>query len=350
MGCGFVNIFWVLWLVMKKVLFRADANKSIGIGDLMSLVHLSHYFEADSWECFFMVKNYPAAIRLAEKYRVKNLIVIDQQTRIPAEVEMINKVAGELGVDLLFFELTENKLSDYVGLTPHLKKACVSFDGSILPDLHLVIDWDVAAHDFFQAELFEKTRFFLGPEYVILPFNFEYGRIRSRKYNSTPEKLLVCMGGSDEFNFTQKLIKVLIKHNVKMKLNIIVGAGYEYTSALTESLDGQRIDFVIKQNITDMFEEYIDCDVAVGAGGLTASELVATRTPAVLIATYEHQIARCRYFSEKGWVTFLGFRTVNEEMLLRSLLASPPKPHDADMKIFDTYKIVEACNEIFSTP
>ncbi|MFQ5676793.1 MAG: hypothetical protein ACE5G1_12925, partial [bacterium] len=36
------------------------------------------------------------------------------------------------------------------------------------------------------------------------------------------------------------------------------------------------------------------------------SELVATHTPSLLVAAYEHQVARCRYFDEKGMAVYLG--------------------------------------------
>ena len=93
-----------------------------------------------------------------------------------------------------------------------------------------------------------------------------------------------------------------------------------------------------------MFEEYLDCDVAIGSGGLTASELVATRTPSVLIATYEHQIERCRYFDSARNVKYIGYRQFDNQELMRSI-AYPIKPNG--QICFDTKAIVNECNEIF---
>ena len=329
----------------KRVLFRADAKPSIGIGDLMSLIYLSHYFEAESWECYFIIKNYSAGVQLAKKYGIRNIKILDIYVSIAEEVRAINDFVQKQKIKLLFFEITERKITEYKGLTNNVFKACVSFDGQILPDMDLVVDWDVEAHKFFKPEHFPKTKFLLGPKYVILPFNFDYDRISNRKYRFPPEILLISMGGADEFNFTQKIVDILIKIKTKMKINIIVGSGYEHRKKLDESLKGSNLHYEIKQNISNMFEEYMNCDIAVAAGGLTASELVASRTPSVLIATYEHQVARCRYFCEQGWVSYLGFKKFEESALYNSIYYSREKP--SNKKLFNTKKIVEICNGLF---
>ena len=56
---------------MKRILFRADAKPSIGIGDLMSLINLSFYLNPREWECFFMIKAYSAGIKLAKRIEKK---------------------------------------------------------------------------------------------------------------------------------------------------------------------------------------------------------------------------------------------------------------------------------------
>jgi UDP-2,4-diacetamido-2,4,6-trideoxy-beta-L-altropyranose hydrolase len=333
-------------MTSRKILFRADASQAIGMGDLMSLVHLSYYFEASGWECFFLIKDYPAAIRLVEKYCINNLHIMDRKLGIDDEVEVINQLIREIGIVLLFFEITERKLSDYRGLPPHVKKACVSFDGEILPDLDLVVDWDVEAEDFFERESFPQTKFLLGPEYVILPHEFDYELIKEREFISRPEKLLICMGGSDELNFTQKVVDVIIENSIDVKLNIVIGAGHEFRQGLLDSLVGRGINFNIKQNITGMFDEYMSCDVAVGAGGLTSSEIVATSTPAVLIATYSHQVARCIYFHNNGFIRYLGFREFDKSELIDAIMY-PIQP--GQHNLFNTRAIIDSCNEIIGT-
>jgi spore coat polysaccharide biosynthesis predicted glycosyltransferase SpsG len=329
---------------MKKVLFRADARPTIGIGDLMSLIHLSKYFEDDKWETHFMIRGYDAGVKLAKRYNLKHLEIIPSDISVIDEVDVINQYSTKKDIDMLFFEITERKLTEYQGLLPEVKKACVCFDGVILDDLNLVVDWDVAASKYFRPENDPNSIYLLGPKYVILPKEFycDY-RIKQRNYNSKIKNVLIAMGGADEFNFTQKIVELLIKKRPDLYLTIIIGSGYEFRKKLEDRLSYFSANYSIKHNITNMLDEYLLADIGIGAGGLISSELVASRTPALLLATCEHQVARCQYYANEGWAIYLGLRTFDEKSILTSL---EKVPQPKKMPFFNTKKIVETCNEL----
>ena len=136
----------------------------------------------------------------------------------------------------------------------------------------------------------------------------------------------------------------LPKHSFdQMKTTIIVGSGYEYREKLEQSLSDVTFEYEVKQNISNMFDEYMDCDVAIGSGGLTASELVASKTPSVLIATYEHQIARCRYFDSVRSVKYIGYRKFDDKELMKAI-TYPIVPNG--QIFFNTKAIINECNAI----
>jgi len=307
----------------------------------MSLISLSSYFESDGWQIFFMMKSYPAAVKLIKKYNLNNVVLLDKEISIPSEVIKINEVIAEQNIDLVFFEITETLLSEYTGITPDVSKACVSFDGHILDDMDLVIDWDVEYSKYFQPEKYPKTIFLLGPEYVILPGSFDIDRIHNRDCSHPPEKLLICMGGADEYDFTHQVVKRIADLDNRMKLVIILGSGYQFRDGLEQYLETTGCRFEIKENISTIFEEYMQCDLAVGAGGLVSSELIATGTPALLIATYEHQEARCRYFDKKGWAIYLGSR---DDWKITELDILDAKICDTPELFFRTKEIIRICN------
>lgn len=323
-----------------KILFRADAKPSIGIGDLMSLISLSRYFDE---ETFFIIRSYKAGIDLANKYNITNLFIIDEKLSLEEEINYINEFIKKNNITTLVLEITERKLSSYINLDENVKKVAINFDGNILKDLDLVIDWDVEAHKFFDESNYKKSKFLLGHEYVILPKHFYNKKINNRKLNLPIKKLLIAMGGADELNFTYKIVKKIIEKNIKVELNIIIGSGYEYKDELMDLLLKSNIKYSIKQNISNMLEEYLNSDCAISAGGLTASELVATKTPSMLIATYEHQIARCQYFDAKKWVKYLGFRCFDIEDVIEFI----SKPIIiTDNNIFKTEVVVNEIKKI----
>ncbi len=327
---------------MKRILFRADAAPHIGIGDLMSLINISKYFK-DDYEKYFIVKDYKASIDLVHKYEVENCFIIPSTIQLDNEVEYINNFINQHEIDIVFFEITERKLSDYSEIVPHVKKVCVNFDGCIPNHFDLVIDWDVEAYKYFDTLKYPNTKFLLGPEYVILPKEFYSAKVLNRTYNKR-QRVMIAMGGADEFDFTSKVVGILVRSNLKIDLNIIVGAGYENIKKLEKNLQHTNLKYEIKQNITNMLDEYLSCDIGIGAGGLTSSELVATNTSAILIATYEHQIARCEYFDKQKWANYLGFKQCKKHDLINAIL----NPNISSSKVtFNTMGIVEEINELF---
>ncbi len=311
----------------------------------MSLINLSKYFDENhqsKYESYFLIKNYNAGVDLVNQYKVKNCLIIDKDCSLEEEITSINTLIRKEEMNLLFFEITERKLSDYVGLDSTIRKICVNFDGHILNDLDLVIDWDVDAHNFFDINKYPNTKFLLGPEFVILPKEFYSDRVKNRKMSLSNKKILIAMGGADEFDFTGKIVDVIIKSKLSIELTIIVGSGYEFKHALEERLSNSKLIYQIKQNITNMLDEYLNCDIGIGAGGLTSSELVASKTQAIIIATYQHQVARCQYFYKKGWVNYLGYRKFSPIELVRAI-QHPVKA--ADDFVFSTHKIFNSIND-----
>ncbi len=303
---------------MKKILFRADAAPHIGIGDLMSLIHLSKYLD-ESWEVYFVIKNYEAGVKLCDKYGIK-AEVLDENIEIDDEVDFLNGFIEIKQIDLIFFEITERKLTDYKGLTCNVKKACVSFDGEILEDMNLVVDWDTEAEKFHNPARFPNTTFLLGYEYVILPKKFYEIDFSQIKRNFPPKKVLIAMGGADEFDFTNKVVEVLAGFNTQLDLTVVVGSGYKNIDILKENLVKLPVaNYRLLVNVSNMLELYLSTDVAIGAGGLTVSELVATKTPSCIIATYEHQIHRCLTYEKNGWIKYMGYKTIDKGKCMESL-------------------------------
>lgn len=334
-------------IMTKKILFRADAKPSIGIGDLISLISLSRHFIKAGWEAYFMIKGYEAGLKIAEKYSIPNITVLDTFSSLEDEVKAINTLCERKKISVVFFEITERELSEYKGLSNTFKKAAVSFDGALLNDLSLVVSWAPDTSELFYPEKYPNTRFLLGYEYVTLPPEFhEDIRIQKRQYKPRPERLLVAMGGADEHNLTKKVVDALIRNNIGIALTVIVGSGYEYLNSLEQKLNTSGINFEIKHNVNNMLDEYLMCDVAIGAGGLTASELVASRTPALLIAAYEHQIGRCEFFQKQGWAKYLGFRAFEEEELVCHINNSHLP---ATTPAFDTWKVVDEIEKIYKS-
>ena len=258
-----------------KYLFRADAAPHIGIGDLVSLIKLSTYLKG---EFYFLIKNYKASKKLVESYNLNYEIVSEN------EIEYINNFIVKNEIDTAIFEITETSLMKYKDIKAK-NLICVNFDGIVPDNFDFVINWNSNTQKYKQKSL-------VGYEYAIIDKRF----FEVKKEN--PAEILIAFGGADEVDMTYKVVKFLLDRGVK-NLNVIVGAGYK----------GKVFEiFTPKVNVLDMADEYKNAKIAITAGGLSSIEAVATKTPAILIANYSHQIKRCEFLEKQGVAKFLGYR------------------------------------------
>lgn len=313
-------------ILRPRILFRADAEKAVGTGDLLSLIYLSKEFKRNGWECHFAVRDHKPARDIIKNRALKNVHFIARKLSIKEEVDFLNRLCEKTGFHCLFFEVTKHGLSAYRGLRGLTTvKACVNFDGKITDDFNLVVNWCVESG----ASLYRKyahTRAFTGFENIIMPDYFAWLRIERRKYRSTVRNILVIMGGFDEFNLGKRVIQFLQKENKKYNLRVILGSGYNQGKRQLERMAIRTGNITIKQNADNLLRDYLWADMAFATGGLTCSELVATRTPAIIIAAYEHQKKRCDYYARRGLVIFAGYHSkVGSSVLKRSFTVMQEK-------------------------
>jgi len=307
---------------MPKILFRADAEKSVGIGDLMSLVYLSNEFQRNSWQCYFAVRDYNPALQIIKKHKLKNVYLISRQMELENEIRLIKKICQKNTIDCLFMEITKNNLGEYNALgKPTPIMGCVNFDGVITKDFDIVVNWCVDSNDnFYKDYEGENIQFIIGFENTILPYYFDRDRISTRTFGKDVKKVLVSVGGIDEFDLTRKIITALTQQKKDYEIRVIVGYGYANYKELLRITKDKLKNFNLRKNVVNLFEDYLWADVAFSAGGLTSSELVSTRTPAILIAAYEHQVKRCEYYSKNKWAYYIGdYLNLNEVQILNGL-------------------------------
>jgi len=307
---------------MPKILFRADAEKSIGTGDLMSLIYLSREFSKNSWESYFVVRDYREALNLIKGRKLENLYMLKSDDSLESEIDFIKRLCVREDLDCIFLEVTKNSLLEYRGLGDlRAIKACINFDGVISDDFDIVVNWCIdSTNILYNRHLRNNRKFILGFENVILPADLDWDRIENRTYNKGIEKILIAIGGVDEFNLTEKILLALAQKQHDYKVRVIAGPGYNGSKDFFDSVSARFKEFVFKENVESLFEDYLWADIAFSAGGLISSELVATHTPAILIATHRHQEKRCEYFANKGWAYYAGvYSNFNQEEISEAL-------------------------------
>jgi spore coat polysaccharide biosynthesis predicted glycosyltransferase SpsG len=329
---------------VKTILFRADANSAIGTGDLISLIHLSGYLDLNYWQILFMVKEDPCAMNILKRYGISKVCKLPCGLSLSQELSLMEEFCANQKVDVVFLEITAHPIKAYSQLRGGQKRACIAFDQDI-PEtgFDLVVSWDIQPKERINATGKPQTGFLLGPEYTVLPQSFINLKRQKKTHKDGSQKLLVALGGADREDFTYAIAQSLITLDLNLEITFIVGAAYENHEGLQRVLDKSDNEHRILCNIQNMLQEYLACDLAIGSGGLTVAELIATQTPCLILATYRHQVHRCEFYAKQGLISYLGYRSFNEEQLI-SFIKNPKVPtshfHFQPMAIVEALQIL----------
>lgn len=135
-----------------------------------------------------------------------------------------------------------------------------------------------------ETQLFYDThrqdRVFAGLEYMICNEVF----FQNKQINQQIEKIVICMGGSDEKNYTQQIADLLA--GLKYDVTIVVGLWYRHTL---------RTNFRVLRDIdaTKMANLFYESDLAIIAGGRMVNEAIMSQIPSFVLSiakNQEHQV------------------------------------------------------------
>lgn len=294
----------------RVLLLRADAHKGVGTGDLASFIALARHLEPRGFECHFCTRATAEGLRLLASYGVDaaRIHALDAHLPVEAEVQLTQTLAQRLEADVVLVQVTDRPVSAYARMDfadRRVIKGCVSFEEATPQGFDLVWSWDVTVASGYDTVSQPHTHWFLGPEYVVLPPEFTAAD-KARVQGQPRQRLLVVMGGGDALDLTSAVARKLMELGNPLHTTFVLGSGYAHEQALRTILKNADYSWEIRKQVSDMLSEYLTCDVCIAAGGLTASELASTGTPALLIAACGHQDSRCELFARQGWAKYLG--------------------------------------------
>ncbi len=185
----------------------------------------------------------------------------------------------------------------------------VAFDdrgsGAPLADLH------IAALTFEKNRSLPGLKVCQGLDYLIL--NPEIDKFKKLRQKS--EKWIVTLGGSDPHGATLKVVD-LLKRRGKFA-TVVVGPSFNH---LPELKNKAGEDFVVKQSVPSLIEEFSHHDLAVCGGGITPFEANASGLPCIIIANETFEIPNAKFLESLGGSVFAGpHDKINEDFFDKDL-------------------------------
>jgi len=301
---------------MKRILFRADGNNEIGLGDVVSLLNIANKLK--DFEILFISK-YREGINKIKEYDY-NLKEILDDIPYKDEIELIKNISSSFKPDIIIICLIIDNYGEYIKEISKISKTVViDYYGNMDVYSDVLINWMGLDENYKYNLLVEDTKYYSGFDYIPLNEKVNKYNLLNKKIPDRTSNILVTFGGSDLRNFTLRVMKVLEKFE-GINITIIIGSAYKYKEELKKFLKNCKCEYNLRENVPNLPELMFDSDLAISAGGLTAFELCAVGTPFISIAAVDHQVNRLKKMNELGICKYSGDWKNFEEMDLYNLI------------------------------
>lgn len=335
-----------------KILFRADANAYVGAGHVMRCLSIADAARDKGIECTFVtagdafeeiitIRGYRDIV-LGTDYKNMNS-ELPQMTRI---IEVEHPAA--VFVDSYFVTHEYLKELRHVvnllgNVSPAVTDGTITDTNSIIPTDHIgyvkliyiddvlafpypcdiLLNYNIYADEEEYRNLYKDTvvpELLLGTLYA--PLRKEFTGADEKRYNCDRpgHKIFISTGGADFEHLMPELIREIKRRDTEYVFHLVIGSANEDKNIIfAESSGEDRI--VLHENVTDMAELMLSCDVAISAAGSTLYELCACRIPAVTYILADNQIPGARGFEQLGIMECAGdIREVGAKVLAERLI------------------------------
>lgn len=148
----------------------------------------------------------------------------------------------------------------------------------------------------------KDTELMLGCDYVIL--RNEFIGLSDRFINKTVQKIMITVGGSDNDNLTEKILKKLAEF--KGEIYIVVGPGFTNINELMK-YKSDNVKLCVNPVMSKLM---LECDLAIASCGTTLFELASCGTPTIGIIAAENQEFAAKYMDEEGVIKYSSIENI----------------------------------------
>jgi UDP-2,4-diacetamido-2,4,6-trideoxy-beta-L-altropyranose hydrolase len=322
--------------VKKELAIKLDAGPERGMGHLYRQLYLGKILQEHGFSPQYFIPEYPPAIKILKRENFPYHITKIEEawpSNWPTSFEIV--ILDKLDTTSKFIAQVRDKA-----------KYIVDFEdlGPGRNHVDLLIDANLSEETSTPTPSSVRTLF--GLENIALHPSFaQINRTADRTFSLEPT--LICMGGVDPFNVTQKTVQMLKSLHPEMDMTVIVGSGYPWYTRL-KSLQ-ETLNFKLERDISNMAERLSQSGSAFCSGGIIMHEAIAAGAIPLVVSMAEHQTRKALYAQEKGATLYLGTAETFVESSVAKVFALTADQlnnmHEAGRKLIDgkgIFRVVSA--------
>lgn len=257
---------------MKKIIFRADGDNTIGLGHLYRIYALIEMFRSNA-ECLIVCKQSTVSV-IPKEY---TYLAIPDSVSLEDEPQwMFEQLKSEAFLIIAdgyhFNAVWQKKIKQLAFKFMYIDDLCRD---EMYADIVVNHALNVKSAEY-QSQYY--TQFALGTKYAILRPLFLKAAGEQRiidKYQSA----LVCFGGADPLNLSLKAVKALLTHSTVSKINVVLGASYVHSEISDLSKHSSKISVHRNLSESDLLKCMQESDFAIASASNILYELCAVKMP-----------------------------------------------------------------------
>lgn len=301
--------------MVARVAFRADASLDMGAGHVMRCLSLATAMQQMGWECLFICRDLIGNLNhlIEKKGFVVNCLTLNKNTQILEEIDnsvyskWLNcswQVDAEQTQAVLELFAPDLLIVDHYALNDAWENQVRSYCNKLM-----VID-DLANRKHSCEVLLDQTLGRVSSDYVpFLPPNAqvlagayyallrpEFAQLReyslARRAQFPLEKIIITLGGVDQFNATGKILEALLLSNLPKSctVTVIMGEKAPFLNEIRNQIINLPWPTELKINVDNMATLMAESDLAIGAGGGSSWERCCLGLPTLLAVLADNQM------------------------------------------------------------
>ena len=310
---------------------RADGGRSIGLGHVLRCVALAAGLKELGFDTILAIK--------ADDFRLEDLdvpcgihvITIPNGRSYEDDSLLTLDAAIDNEVDWIVVDQCHSSIpscDDFGHYLTSLREECstVCIAGSEGIDF----DADLIVSPYYR-EVYpplpakSTSEYLLGPDFFVFREEFRQVATLKREIAEFARRVLVTIGGADEFGVTGKVARSLARcGSDNLTITFIVGPTYpkNIEEHIRQAMLGMGVEFEIVSRCRNMAAEMLKADIAVIGDGLTKYEGAVLGIPCITLSRPNSDESINAEFAQVGSSLHLGDATlIDEEHLGREILS-----------------------------
>lgn len=198
------------------------------------------------------------------------------------------------------------------GLRPYYKKLMVIDDLANREHVcDLLLDQTFGrTEEVYRSYLPNSAQILIGAQFSLVKPEFAHLRQYSLERRKQPafKKILITMGGVDQFNATAKVLDGLLLSQLPKdcKVTIVMGMQAPHLANIKARALTTPWQTDVKENVENMANLMADADLAIGAAGSTSWERCCLGLPTLLVVLADNQLDISRALAKNNAVINIG--------------------------------------------